>query len=473
MSEYECPLTVQARERPDAPAIVTRNRIYSYADYDGEVWRVVANLRSMAVGDGDIVAVALQNSATYPILLMALFRAGAIAAPLNPKLPVQSMLDQLANLRCTEFIVPYGASVTADIAEIHAIAPRDLLSGAAPETGESVKFDAGQPATVVHTSGSSDAPKAALHLYGNHYASAEASNRKIPLEPGDRWLLSLPLFHVAGIGVIFRCLLAGAAVVVDDTLSPDEAVEKYGVTHLSLVSTQLHRILRAGQSAPLAKTKAILLGGGPMPPALVRRAVEAKLPIHTSYGLTEMATQAACTRPGADAEALNTSGYPIIENNLWIAEDGEIHVSGPTRFAGYIRNGELERPFDHEGRFATGDLGRFDDAGRLHVLGRKDNMFVSGGENIQPEEIERRLRELPGVEDACVVPTEDPEFGHVAVAFVKTAENAPLDPANVKSLLAQTLPPHKIPKAFYAWPKELEQEGMKVPRQTFIDLANR
>lgn len=152
-----------------------------------------------------------------------------------------------------------------------------------------------------------------------------------------------------------------------------------------------------------------------------------------------------------------------------IGEDGEILVRGDTLFAGYVDGDGVNRPLDDRGWFHTGDLGEIDGGGYLRVTGRRDNQFISGGENVQPEEIEAALLRIEGVEQAVVVPVVDEEFGERPVAFVRTRGS--LQTQRLAKALAPVLPRFKIPIAFRDWPKSQSPEGMKVDRGAFRRLA--
>ena len=180
-------------------------------------------------------------------------------------------------------------------------------------------------------------------------------------------------------------------------------------------------------------------------------------------------SQVTVTRPGASRKELLSSGSPLTEDTLRIW-DGEIQVRGKTRFLGYLNQEGIDTPFDNEGWFATGDLGRFDDAGNLHVSGRKDNMFTSGGENIQPEEIEERLCAVDGVVQAVVVPVHNAEFGMRPAAFVRQEGTAHSD-VHLAAVLSEYLPDYKIPFAFFPWPIDPDDDSMKVRRGLFEQLA--
>jgi o-succinylbenzoate---CoA ligase len=311
-------------------------------------------------------------------------------------------------------------------------------------------------------------PKAAIHTFGNHYYSALGSNANIALRPGDRWLHSLPLYHVGGLSILFRCLLAGATIALPQPGNPlSEAIASFGATHVSLVSTQLSRLLREGTD--LGGLKAVLLGGGPIPPPLVDEALARGLPVHTSYGLTEMASQVTTTPPGASLEELRTAGRVLPNREVSISEGEEILVRGATLFAGYVEAEELDRPLDEGGWFHTRDLGTLDENGYLRVRGRIDNLFVSGGENVQPEEIEEALCRLEGVREAVVVPVPDEEFGARPVAFVRMSAG---EPGDLARKVEPDLPRFKIPISFHLWPEEARR-GMKAERANLGELARR
>jgi O-succinylbenzoic acid--CoA ligase len=402
-------------------------------------------------------------------LLLALIRAGCVACPLSTRLPPGGVAPLLEKAACRALIS--SDEELPEATGVRKLRPEELLADepARGQPSEPLHIALDRPSTIVFTSGSSGAPKAALHTFGNHYYSALGSNANIELALGDRWLHSLPHYHVGGLSILFRCLLAGATVALPEPGAPlGEAVA--GATHVSLVSTQLLRLLR--EDFDPGELKAILLGGGPIPPPLIDEAASRGLPIYTSYGLTEMASQVTATPPGASREELRTSGRPLPHREVAISGRGEILVRGETLFAGYVEGDSVHRPLDADGWFHTGDLGELDDNGYLSVRGRKDNLFVSGGENIQPEEIEETLSGLDGVQGAVVVPVSDPEFGARPVAFVRAVEGG-ADRETLTRALEEVLPRFKIPVAFYPWPGEAWGRGIKVDRASFRERARR
>ncbi|MDH3938106.1 MAG: o-succinylbenzoate--CoA ligase, partial [candidate division Zixibacteria bacterium] len=328
-------------------------------------------------------------------------------------------------------------------------------------------------ATVIFTSGTTTAPKAVLHSFGNHYYSAIGSNENIPVSPPDRWLLSLPLYHVGGLAIMFRMLLGGGTVVVgsgDDQIG--ESVERYQITHLSLVPTQLIRLLQEGLSPSATKRlKAVLIGGGPVRPELMVAAGDRGWPVFSTYGLTEMASQVTTSAPNDTQARSSTSGRLLSGRELIISPAGEILVRGKTLFAGYFNSKRVEKATDDEGWFHTGDTGALDCDGNLTVSGRLDNMFVSGGENIHPEEIETRLSGLQGVLQALVVPLADKEFGLRPTAILKLSSDTSLPVADITAHLEKHLPRFKIPVRLLQWPQSDGGGEMKPDRRRFRKLV--
>ncbi|MGB3541420.1 AMP-binding protein, partial [Rubrivirga sp.] len=279
------------------------------------------------------------------------------------------------------------------------------------------------------------------------------------------------LYHVGGLGIVMRCVLAGATMAVPSRSAPAaERVERFRPTHASFVSTQLQRLLDA--DADLSSLHAVLLGGSAMPAALIDRALEAGVPAVVSYGLTEMTSTVTATRLPPSRSDLATSGAPLPHRDVRISDDGEIEVGGPTRYVGRVFEGEiLPAPEWHP----TGDIGRFDAEGRLIVTGRRDLQFVSGGENVHPEPIEAALSALDGVLEAVVVPVPDLEFGHRPAAFVRLEDVDPTRDAStfLRTCLEDvraTLPSFMVPIVAYEWGGA---EGLKPDRPALTREAER
>lgn len=433
--------------------------------------------RGAGVQAGDVLAVLRPADAATVVALLAAWRLGAVACPLNLRNPPALLAAQLDRVRATALVAGADGAAWAP-AGVRRLDPqgrgRTTLAHLAPPDPE-------RPATILFTSGSSAAPKAAVHSMRNLTANAAASNAHSGLAPGDRWLLALPLYHVGGLGILLRCLAAGATVVLPAAAGDfAEQVASLAITHVSAVPTQLRRLLAAAPGA-LDRIRLVLLGGAPSPRDLLLTALERGWPVRQTYGLTEMGSQVTTVPPGATRAQALTCGLTLPGGDVRVVaahgeagpgDEGEIRTRGPGLFLGYLENGRLCRPLDGDGWFATGDSGRLDADGWLTVTGRRDNLFISGGENIQPEEIEAALLAVPGVLQAVVVPVADPEFGSRPVAFVETRPREPAVDA-LREFLAARLPRYKLPTAFHPWPGALPPGSHKPPRQWLREHAAR
>jgi o-succinylbenzoate---CoA ligase len=262
---------------------------------------------------------------------------------------------------------------------------------------------------VVETSGSTGAPKRVVLSRDAVLASVRASARRVGAT--GQWLLALPAAYVAGLQVVCRSLVAGHEPVLLDahkSFAAATAAMAPGERFVSLVPTQLHRLLDTDPDGPeaLRSFHTVLLGGGPIDPALRRRAAEAGVHVVATYGSAE--TSGGCVY----------DGYALDGVAVAIDADGRVRIAGPTLFEGYDGDPALTARVLVDGWFRTADAGRLDDEGRLHVLGRLDDMVVSGGVNVPAPAVAARLREHPDVASAEVLGVPDEEWGNRVVAFV-------------------------------------------------------
>ncbi|HWR01465.1 MAG TPA: o-succinylbenzoate--CoA ligase [Chlorobaculum sp.] len=432
-----------------APALITSERTLSFAELDDRTACIASALAAAGIGTGDFVAIVAPNSPSMFLLLTALLRMGAVAAPVNNRFPerqIQGVLQRLGpKMTLVDPVAGHiGSGDTVDLQRFIV----DALAGPSANFPSAIAME--RPVSVIHTSASSGKPKAALHSFTNHWHSATGSAINLPFGPGDCWLLSLPLYHVGGYSMIFKCLTGGGAIAVPEKEAPlAESLERFPVTHLSLVPTQLYRMLRTpGGGDLLRKLKAVLLGGSSVSTPLLEEAIRDKIPFYVSYGSTEMSTQVS-TSPRPVTATRADSGAILPHREARIAPDGEILVKGPCLFTGYLDEGRLRSATDIEGWFHTGDMGSLSQDGLLTVLGRKDSMFVSGGENIHPEEIEKALTSIPGIEAAVVVPAPDREYGMRPVAWIHVSEDrSGPDDALVADAVAARLGRLKTPASF-------------------------
>ena len=344
------------------------------------------------------------------------------------------------------------------------VGTRELLCGnnaQAEQLLADVKHSCGK--TLINTSGSTGQPKFVQHDVSQHFLSAEGVNLAMNFDASSNWLLSLPVYHVGGLAIAIRAALSGGSITM---LSADERVEDVimneNVTHISLVAAQLRKwIERPELVAKMQRATRIVLGGGPVPLWFSQVCQRHALPVVASYGATEMASTWTATLPVMPAQAgiqsINNSGKLLPSRELKLSEEGEILVRGPMLFRGYAAS-DLG-PFDSDGFYRTSDIGRLDDDENLVVLGRKDNMFISGGENIHPQEIELSLLAHPRVEAARVIAVPSEKWGKRPVAYVRMKDQEQIRENDLKEHLKKSLPSFKIPDQFLGWTNDIRDKA--------------
>jgi O-succinylbenzoic acid--CoA ligase len=381
------------RARPDREAV---NGL-TYAQLRERARAGAGALADRGAGPGDLVGIALPSGAAFAVALHAVWGLGAVAVPVDLRLGAAERAH-----------VERGCRLVVD-------APLPAGGDGARQT----THDLDAPAAIIHTSGSTGAPKPVELTFGNWLWSALGSGVALGVDPHERWLCPLPLTHVGGLSIVVRSAIYATSAVVLERWDTDAALQALrDATLVSLVPTTLARLLDAGWRDP-PRLRTVLLGGAAIAPALLDRARAAGVPVTPTYGMSEACSQIA------------TGGAPLFCTRVEIAFDGEIVVHGPTVAGG--------------GALHTGDLGRIDEHGRLHVTGRKADTIITGGENVAPTEVEAVLAEHPAVAEAAVHGRPDPEWGEAIFATVVL--RAAVTEDELRAHAAARLAPYKVPKA--------------------------
>ncbi len=305
---------------------------------------------------------------------------------------------------------------------------------------------------LIATSGSSGQPK--IVCLGNAQLdhAASAANHCLDLRPGDCWLHCLPLYHIGGQAILWRCARAAASLRLHDGFSVSAIADdlaSQAITHLSLVPTMLARLIDAGISPPTS-LRVALIGGAALSQALYDRASAAGWPLVPSYGMSESAAMIAAWQASDGPWQAGQVGRLLPGSQASLGRDGRIRLSGQQMMLGYLAGGDGDssdtrhgQGFDSDGRYTTGDLGEIAADGRLTVLGRADDLLISGGVNVQPQQVESCLAALPGVRDVAVGGRIDAEWGERVVALVV----GEISLHQIRDHVAERLPPA-------AWPRE-------------------
>jgi O-succinylbenzoic acid--CoA ligase len=474
-----------AARTPAAIAVETPARACSYAELLERARGGAGELAARGAGRGERVAIALPAGLDFACALHACLLLGAVAVPVDLRLGErerEAVVDGAAVL----VDEPLGAAGARGVA-----AGRGGTDGvgAARDGPTSVTYDLDAVAAVIHTSGTTSAPKPVELTYGNFLWSALGSAVALGLDPRERWLCNLPLSHVGGLSILLRSAIYGTTAVVHERFDTELTLravmgEAGGVVHpfeppakgagamgvppaapvtlVSLVATTLTRLLDAGLEHPPA-LRCALTGGGPVPVALLERAREAGVPVSLTYGMTEACSQVTTLPPKPGDTRLRpisetlaslpssvrpaavesgsvvsaTAGPPLFCTRVRTAADGEIEVAGPTLARGVA---------GADGWLRTGDVGRLNSEGNLLVTGRKADTIVSGGENVAPTEVEAVLEQHPGVLEAAAVGRADERWGEAVTALVVVRRGAKLHGEELRAYCAARLAPYKVPK---------------------------
>lgn len=451
MSHLETPgrqVHRQAMADPAALAIVdAAGRRWSWAWLDGRADALATGLAARHGGAGSLVAAIIEATPDGLALVVAAERAGCCLVPLPGGLSARERSEALAEI---EPALAVGE-------ELGGVA-LDALPTAAPGGAATEPLRPEGHALGVLTSGTTGRPKVALLSSAALLASADAWTAALP--PATGWLLALGLAHVAGLSVAWRAFGAGLPMAIapaGDTAAILAALGRPPFpSHMSLVPTQLARLLDVGgQVPPPATLRAVPLGGAAAPASLVRRAVTAGWPVVPTYGLTEAASGATALPTGEAAEKPASVGRPLPGVDLRISDAaadgvGEIELRTPSAFSGYLGRPELTAAaFSPDGWLRTGDLGRLDREGCLEVADRREDLIVSGGENVRPAEVETVLEEHSAVVEAGVVGRPDDAWGAAVVAVVVLRPGQP-DPGDeaLQAHCRGRLAPWKVPASF-------------------------
>ncbi|MDO8185763.1 AMP-binding protein [Conexibacter sp. JD483] len=446
MVDLDAWLPRSAARRPDHPALIAADgTVVTYAELHLRARRAAAALHARGVGPGDRVALRLAPGPGFATCVHAVLGLGAAVVPIDLRLSGEEQALRAAGAR-TVVEEPLDGPSSAEAAALRGAPERALLE----------RFDPSAVGTVLHTSGTTSAPKPVELTISNWLWNALGSALALGLDAEDRWLCTLPLSHVGGLSILLRSAVYGTTVVLHERFEAARAAAALAdpalrVTLVSLVATTLQRTLDAGLTQPPA-LRCALIGGGPLAPALAARAAAAGIPAAQTYGMTEACSQVCTGAPGEP----ETVGHALLGQRVTLAPDGEILVAGET-----VARGALAA----DGWLHTGDLGRFDANGRLIVSGRKSDLIVSGGENVAPQEVEAVLLAHPAVADAGVYGRPDDEWGEAVAAVVVV--HSPVGEADLRAHVAAHLARFKVPKSisFSADPLPRTVSGKLLRRQ--------
>lgn len=462
----------------NSPALIAGSRTWSWRELDSRADAVAAGLRAAGIGPGGRVALLAPTSVDAIAFLHGAGRVGAIVVPLNDRLADAELAGFLADVDVSGVAAPAELAGRASRLGPVVLPLRDLTGRAIDRAPRPYEPDPGAPAAIVATSGTTGRPKGAILTHGQLAASAAAWNDFLPTATG--WLASLSPAHVGGLGIVWRAARAGVPVAIPAGADPASllaALSDPRVSHVSVVAVQLIRLLdELGDASAPPHLRAVLLGGGPVPPELISLALARGWPVVPTYGMTESASGVTALPTAEAAARPGSAGRPLPGVELRVVRPsadgvGEIEVRGPSVFRGYYgRPAETAAVLPADGWYRTDDLGSLDAAGYLTVADRRLDLIVSGGENIYPAEVEAVLAGHPAVADAGVAGRSDPTWGAVPIAAVVMGRLAEVADEEILAFCRERLARFKVPVAVYRVTNIPRTSAGKLDRRALREL---
>lgn len=470
-------LQTQAKNFPGNYAIELHDRKITYSELNKMVNAVSVKLSRLKVGHGDHVPFISFNDWREIVLILTLWRVGAVPVPLNSKLKNHELKKQIEFLDAD--IVVGQAEDRLELSNYQIACIDEIISVSNAEEKIDSKFNISDTAVAIFTSGSTGSPKAVELTFEALYESALATDTIADFNNTGKFFASLPFYHIGGFMIFIRSLLAGSVLQVTNDSDLFDSINKFEPTIISLVPTQLLKLIES-DFYPYKSLETIFVGGGSAEADLLIEAVNRKYLINIVYGSSETCSMvtynpssAIKTKPKSVGKPLTHSEIKIVNSNniaLSTNEIGEIAVKTKSLFKSYLKNDSLKQEKMHGDYFKTGDVGYIDDDGYLFVINRREDIIVSGGENIDRHEVESAIHNLDLVEDVYVFGIKDKKWGQKLCAVIIPAKTKELMEETIKSKLESTLPSFKIPKEIFFVDALPKTELGKIDRNVLMKL---
>ena len=457
-------------ERDDLTAIINSDKSISYKDLFVQAKQIAFALSNNGIKKDNYIPLLIEDNFLFIKTVIALWFLGAIPVPLNTKLlddEINSTLeDHDFKFLITDSRKNFGVSF-----ESLSLSGKKIGVGISHKDTKSpsfTKIDLSETnshivdgvdylpplidneAVVIFTSGSTGRPKGVVHTFSTLINSTENGNEILNHKEKDRWLASLPFYHIGGFQIICRSLYYGCSIIIPESLQTKQlanVILNYKPTHLSLVSTQLERLIH-NKVKPDESLKVSLMGGGFVDDELIFKADELGWKPFRVYGSSETASMITAISTEDIAKKPQSVGKPFNAVEISISNESEILIKSNSLFKNYLDDEKETSSKLVNGLYHTGDLGFIDDDGYLFIEARRTDLIVTGGENVNPIEVEKALLQIPFIKDACVFPKQSKTWGQI-VACALVVTDSLIDAKSIKEKLKLTLAGYKIPKEYY------------------------
>ncbi len=436
----------------------TKNFIQIEQESLDEITRKIASyIHSIGIKKNTIVPMYCDNPFYIILLSLSLWKLKAVPFPINNRLTPDEISDLLSRIESS--IVFVENEIDGLKKSINQISIRKVISEPTQTINEkNFDIELEQTALILSTSGSEGQAKLVPLTFNNLFQSFILSNSILKGNKEDKWLLSLPLYHIGGFSIFTRSLFSNSKLIIPASLNTDDLVSTITETDpdkFSLVSTQFKRLIEEGIK-PNSGLKYLLLGGGPLDSDLIKNAILDGWKICKVYGSTETSAFISLLTPENFNEKIESAGSPLPGVEIKILDEcknplpplsvGEIAISSPTVTHGYLNAHEINQMKFQNGFYYSGDYGYLDEDGYLYISNRRNDLIISGGENINSFEIEKLLLTHPLIADAVVVGIPDDEWGEIVVAVIVLKAEKTLTEENIKTFLKEKMASYKVPK---------------------------
>ena len=437
-------------------AIHSGSQSITYSELENKILETASHLNTLGISGNEYVGILSNNSPEFVVLVLSLWMTGAIPVLISNRL-LESEISELLSLSgCKRIFISNeldGKYSSSGVQKF--IFPFDNLN---EKNDIQFNINIDSMALVIFTSGSTGKPKGVEITFANLVQSALIGNQYFGHQKNDRWLASLPFYHVGGFSIIVRTFLFGATLIFPESLDIKHlanAIKYLHPTHASFVSTQLKRLIESGIK-PNKELRQVLLGGGFIESSLIESAIEKGWNVAKSFGATETCSFVSVLTSDQFSKRRESAGKALPPNEIFIldenknimppGETGEIVIKGNSVTKGYLNNpDETEKKFSI-GLYYTGDYGFLDDNGFLYVEARRNDLIITGGENVNPVEVETELLKHPLINEVCVFSLMEQEWGQIIAAALVVKDNNTITLEEIKSFLNDKLASFKHPK---------------------------
>ena len=467
---------------PESKIVIhSQDESISYQSLNFKVNLAAKHLRKSGIAPGDLVAILSDNSPDFVVSILALWMIEAIPVPINIKLSTSEIEEQLKILECKFVLAEYSVKEKISFAGINKI-NINLLYLTSDSFDVDFRYNETRTAIIMFTSGASGKPKAVELSFSNLISSASIGNEYLKQTKEDRWLASLPFYHIGGFSIIFRSLMFGTEIILPNNLklqSIIQTINQLKPTLISLVSSQMSELLK-NNIHPNDELRHVLLGGGFIDSNLMREALHKGWNVSRVYGSTETSSFVIVLTPDEFKVKPESVGKPIPPNEIIIYDEnrnelpnnieGEIAIKSSTVMKRYFNSEAETKNKLVNGVYFTGDIGYKDSEGYIHVVNRRSDLIVTGGENVNPAEVEEMIMNFSKVKEVCVFGIDDSKWGQKIAAAIVSKSDEKFEIDELKDFLKDKIASFIIPKEIYFVDEFPKTELGKIKRESLKKL---